>query len=375
MKYNFLDNMKKFFRVAVIVIIAALVLATFIYLFVKSRPDEVTYDVVTPSVQTISRKTIATGKIEPRNEVEIKPQISGIISEIYFEAGAMVKKDDVIALVKVIPEMSQLNAAESNLNLAKIELDQAKVDYERAQRLYDKKVLSTEEFEKETVTYKKAKENYDNANSNLQIIRDGIIKKEGQYSNTQIRATISGMILDVPVKVGNSVILSNTFNDGTTICTIADMSDMIFKGSIDESEVGNIHPGMPIELSVGALQNSKFNALLEYVSPKGTETNGTVMFEIKAAVDVPDTILLRAGYSANAEIILKQRTNVLSVPEYTVELNGDSAFVFTLDSAKNNEQKFNKVPVEVGLSDGINIEIVSGIDEDAKLRGNRKEKK
>lgn len=375
MKYNFLDNMKKFFRVAVIVIIAALVLATFIYLFVKSRPDEVTYDVVTPSVQTISRKTIATGKIEPRNEVEIKPQISGIISEIYFEAGAMVKKDDVIALVKVIPEMSQLNAAESNLNLAKIELDQAKVDYERAQRLYDKKVLSTEEFEKETVTYKKAKENYDNANSNLQIIRDGIIKKEGQYSNTQIRATISGMILDVPVKVGNSVILSNTFNDGTTICTIADMSDMIFKGSIDESEVGNIHPGMPIELSVGALQNSKFNALLEYVSPKGTETNGTVMFEIKAAVDVPDTILLRAGYSANAEIILKQRTNVLSVPEYTVELNGDSAFVFTLDSASNNEQKFNKVPVEVGLSDGINIEIVSGIDEDAKLRGNRKEKK
>lgn len=367
--------MKKFFRVAVIVIIAALVLATFIYLFVKSRPDEVTYDVVTPSVQTISRKTIATGKIEPRNEVEIKPQISGIISEIYFEAGAMVKKDDVIALVKVIPEMSQLNAAESNLNLAKIELDQAKVDYERAQRLYDKKVLSTEEFEKETVTYKKAKENYDNANSNLQIIRDGIIKKEGQYSNTQIRATISGMILDVPVKVGNSVILSNTFNDGTTICTIADMSDMIFKGSIDESEVGNIHPGMPIELSVGALQNSKFNALLEYVSPKGTETNGTVMFEIKAAVDVPDTILLRAGYSANAEIILKQRTNVLSVSEYTVELNGDSAFVFTLDSAKNNEQKFNKVPVEVGLSDGINIEIVSGIDEDAKLRGNRNEKR
>ena len=367
--------MKKFFRVAVIVIIAALVLATFIYLFVKSRPDEVTYDVVTPSVQTISRKTIATGKIEPRNEVELKPQISGIISEIYFEAGAMVKKDDVIALVKVIPEMSQLNAAESNLNLAKIELDQAKVDYERAQRLYDKKVLSTEEFEKETVTYKKAKENYDNANSNLQIIRDGIIKKEGQYSNTQIRATISGMILDVPVKVGNSVILSNTFNDGTTICTIADMSDMIFKGSIDESEVGNIHPGMPIELSVGALQNSKFNALLEYVSPKGTETNGTVMFEIKAAVDVPDTILLRAGYSANAEIILKQRTNVLSVPEYTVELNGDSAFVFTLDSASNNEQKFNKVPVEVGLSDGINIEIVSGIDEDAKLRGNRNEKR
>ena len=367
--------MKKFFRIAVIVIIAALVLATFVYLFIKSRPKEVEYEVVTPTVQTISRKTIATGKIEPRNEVQIKPQISGIISEIYFEAGAMVKKDDVIALEKVIPEMSQLNAAESNLNLAKIELDQAQVDYDRAQRLYDKKVLSTEEFEKETVAYKKAKESYDNANANLQIVRDGIIKKEGQYSNTQIRATISGMILDVPVKVGNSVILSNTFNDGTTICTIADMSDMIFKGSIDESEVGNIVSGMPIELSIGALQNAKLNAVLEYVSPKGTETNGTVMFEIKAAVDVPDTILLRAGYSANAEIILKQRTNVLSVPEYTVEIAGDSAFVFLLDSVPGKEQKFNKVPVEVGLSDGINIEIVSGIDEDVKLRGNQKEKK
>lgn len=367
--------MKKIIRIVMLVILAVLVLVTFVYLFIKSRPNKVEYEVVTPSVQTISRKTIATGKIEPRNEVEIKPQISGIISEIYFEAGAMVKKDDVIALVKVIPEMSQLNAAESNLNLAKIELDQAQVDYDRAKRLYDKKVLSTEEFEKETVSYKKAKENYDNANSNLQIVRDGIIKKEGQYSNTQIRATISGMILDVPVKVGNSVILSNTFNDGTTICTIADMSDMIFNGSIDESEVGNIHSGMPIELTIGAMQNTKLNAVLEYVSPKGTETNGTVMFEIKAAVDLPDTVLLRAGYSANAEIILSQRSNVLSIPEYTVEMNGDSSFVYLLDTVNTKEQTFNRVAIQTGLSDGINIEVTGGIDENAKLRGNVKENK
>lgn len=364
--------MKKFIRIALLVLLGLIVVGTFVYLFIQSRPKSIVYDIVSPSILTISQKTVATGKIEPRDEVEIKPQISGIISEIYKEPGQVVQKGDIIALIKVIPEMSSLNAAESRVNVAKIDYDQAQTDYDRAAALYDNKVLSAEEFEKERVIYNKVREEYRTAIDNLEIIRDGIASRSGEYSNTQIRATIAGMILDVPVKVGNSVIQSNNFNDGTTICTIADMSDMIFRGNIDESEVGRLRKGMPIVLTVGALQNFKFDAELEYVSPKGVEEGGAVMFEIKAAADIPDTVLIRAGYSANAEIILRQSRNVFTLPEGTVVLEGDSSYVYLLDTADTQKQKFNKVPVSLGISDGINIEIIDGIETDAKVRGNEK---
>lgn len=364
--------MKKFIRITLWGILGLVVVGTFVFLFLKSRPKKVTYDIVSPTVQTITQKTIATGKIEPRDEVEIKPQISGIISEIYKEPGQIVSKGDIIALIKVIPEMSSLNAAESQVNVAKIDYDQAVVDYNRASALYDKKVISSEEFEKERVVYNKARESYQNAIDNLEIIRDGIARSSGEYSNTQIRATITGMILDIPVKVGNSVIQSNNFNDGTTICTIADMSDMIFRGKIDESEVGRLHEGMPIVLTIGALQDFKFDATLEYVSPKGTEEAGAVMFEIKAAAQIPDTVLVRAGYSANAEIILRESRNVFALPEGSVVIEGDSSFVYLLDTLDTSAQKFNKVPVSLGISDGVNIEITDGLEPDAKVRGNEK---
>ena len=364
--------MKKVIRIFVFVLLGLVVIGTFVYLYKKSRPEVKEYQIVIPVVQTLSKKTIATGKIEPRNEVEIKPQISGIISEIYKEAGEVVREGDVIALIKVIPEMGTLNSAESRVNIAKIDFEQAKIDYDRADKLFEKKVLSAEEFEKERVAYNKMKEEYQNAVDNLEIIRDGIAKSSGGYSNTQIRATISGLILDVPVKIGNSVIQSNNFNDGTTICTIADMGDMIFKGSIDESEVGRIREGLPIVLTIGALQDMKFDAVLEYVSPKGVEESGAVMFEIKAAAKIPDSVMVRAGYSANAEIILMQRNNVLAIPEGVVEMVGDSAFVYQLDTTVTNEQKFNRVPVTLGVSDGLNIELVDGVEPDAKLRGNLK---
>lgn len=372
MKLKNIIDMKKAIRIFVFVLLGAVVIGTFVYLYQKSRPEVKEYQIVKPIVQTLSKKTIATGKIEPRNEVEIKPQISGIISEIYKEAGEVVREGDVIALIKVIPEMGTLNSAESRVNIAKIDFEQAKIDYDRADKLFEKKVLSAEEFEKERVAYNKAKEEYQNAVDNLEIIRDGIAKSSGGYSNTQIRATISGLILDVPVKIGNSVIQSNNFNDGTTICTIADMGDMIFKGSIDESEVGRIREGLPIVLTIGALQDMKFDAVLEYVSPKGVEESGAVMFEIKAAAKIPDSVMVRAGYSANAEIILMQRNNVLAIPEGVVEMVGDSAFVYQLDTTVTNEQKFNRVPVTIGMSDGLNIELIDGVEPNARLRGNLK---
>lgn len=367
--------MKKIIRIVLLCLLGILVIGTFVYLWKKAQPKELVYEIVQPNVQTISKKTVATGKIEPRNEVEIKPQISGIISEIYKDPGDGVKEGDVIALIKVIPEMTTLNSAESRVNVAKIDYEQADTDFRRAEKLFDAKVLSKEEFEKTSVTYFKAKEELQNATDNLEIVRDGIAKRSGEFSNTKIRSTISGTILDIPIKVGNSVILANNFNDGTTIATVADMSDMIFRGNVDESEVGRIHAGMPIVLSIGALQDMTFDARLEYVSPKGTEENGAVTFEIKAAARIPDSVIIRSGYSANAEIILSQRNNVLTVPEGCVEMVADSAFVYSLDSAasKGGKQVFSRIPVTVGLSDGINIEITGGISPEMKLRGMLKE--
>ena len=269
--------------------------------------------------------------------------------------------------------MGQLNSAESRVRVAEINLEQINETYKRDKELYESEIISSEEFQTSEANYKKAKEELLNAQDALDIIRDGITKKYSNTSTTQVRSTITGMILDVPIKVGNSVIQSNTFNDGTTIATVADMSDMVFKGKIDETEVGRVHEGMDIKLTIGALESRKFDAKLEYVAPKGANENGAVMFEIKAAVDLSDDVFVRAGYSANAEIVLKRVENVLTLPENTVTFEGDSAFVY-LVKQEEPEQVFEKHAIETGLSDGIKIEIKSGIAESDKVRGNVIEK-
>lgn len=360
--------MKKVFRIVFLVLLGLAVIGTFYFLWKKSRPVITKYELVTPKRDTIETKTVATGKVEPRDEVLIKPQMSGIISEVLKEAGQMVKEGEIIAKIKVIPEMVQLNSAESRVRVAKISLDQVTPAFNRNKQLFEQGVISKEEYETSLAEYKKAQEEADNAQDALDIIREGISKKSAALSTTQVRSTINGMILDVPIKVGNSVIQSNTFNDGTTIATVADMSDMIFKGKVDETEVGRIHEGMPIKLTVGALDSRVFNAQLEYVAPKGVEENGAVLFEIKAAAEIPEDAFIRAGYSANAEIVLKHAENVLTVPESTVEFKGDSAFV-QIVKQEEPEQVFEKQLVKVGLSDGIKIEIKEGLAESDKIRG------
>lgn len=362
--------MKKIFKFVLLGLLAVLVLGTFVFLWKKSQPEKTTYELVSPSIQNIQKKTVATGKVEPRDEVLIKPQISGIITELYKEAGQRIQKGDVIAKVKVIPEMSQLNNAQTSVRTAKISLDLTKKEYERVEELYKNNVVSKEEYEKSLADFEKAKENAQAAQDQLEIVTEGISKRSGEFNNTMIRSTISGMILDVPVKVGNSVILSNTFNDGTTIASVADMGDMIFRGNIDETEVGRVVEGMPITLTVGALQDHQFNAMLEYISPKGTEENGAILFEIKAAAQIPDSVFVRAGYSANAEIILAKRDSVISVPESTIEFSGDSAFVY-METAEAPEQLFDRKLVKTGLSDGLNIEVLEGLTTDVKIRGNK----
>ena len=220
------------------------------------------------------KTTVATGKVEPRDEVLIKPQISGIISEVYKEAGQSVKQGEVIAKVKVIPELGTLNSAESRVRLAEINAKQAETDFARVEKLFNDKLISNEEYEKGEVNVKQAREELQTAKDNLEIVKEGITKNSASFSSTLIRSTITGLILDVPIKVGNSVIMSNTFNDGTTIATVANMNDLIFRGNLDETEVGRVHEGMPVKLTIGALQNLSFNAVLEYISPKGVEENG-----------------------------------------------------------------------------------------------------
>ena len=342
-------------------------------LYQKSKPKTTVYETITPEIADLEKTTVATGKVEPRDEVLIKPQISGIISEVYKEAGQTIKQGEVIAKVKVIPELGQLNSAESRVRVAEISTAQAETDHERIKKLYNDKLISREDYEKSEVEIKKAREELQTAKDALEIIKEGITKNSASFSSTLIRSTIDGLILDVPIKVGNSVIMSNTFNDGTTIATVANMNDLIFKGKIDETEVGRIHEGMPVKLTIGALQNLTFDAELEYISPKGVEENGANQFEIKAAVHAPDSVQIRSGYSANEEIVLQRAQKVLAVPEGIIEFSGDSTFVWVMTDSIP-EQKFERRQIKTGMSDGIKLEIKEGLTGKEKVRASEKER-
>lgn len=366
--------MKKFLKITLLVLLAAGIIGTFVFLWMKSKPKVVVYETVTAEVADLQKTTVATGKVEPRDEILIKPQISGIIDEVYKEAGQSIRKGEVIAKVKVIPELGQVNSAESRVRLAEINEKQAQTDFDRIEKLFKDKLISREDFEKSEVALKQSHVEVQTAKDALEIIKEGITKNSASLSSTLIRSTIDGLILDVPVKAGNSVIMSNTFNDGTTIATVANMNDLIFKGKIDETEVGRIHEGMPVKLTIGALQNLTFDATLEYISPKGVEENGTNQFEIKAAVSVPDSVQIRSGYSANAEIVLQRAQQALAVPESVIEFSGDSTFVYIMTDSIP-EQKFQRKSVIAGMSDGIKIEIKSGVTAKDKIRGAEKKDK
>ena len=360
--------MKRYSKLIIAAIIALIFIGTFMFLWQKSQPKETVYNEFTPSVKDIRKTTIITGKIEPRNEVNIKPQISGIIVELYKEPGEFVNAGDVIAKVKVIPDMGQLSSADMRVRLAQINLKQAETDYQREENLYNQKLVSADEFDKVKQALNQAKHEKLAAEDALQIVRDGVSKSNAKASSTLVRSTISGVILDIPVKVGNSVILANTMNDGTTIATVAKMNDLIFRGNIDETEVGQLVNGMPLKITIGALQDLKFDAALEYISPKAVESNGANQFEIKAAVKLAEGGKIRSGYSANAEIVLASAEKVLSVPESAIEFSGDSTFVYVVKN-EGKQKTYKRTPVVTGLSDGVNIEIKKGITAKDKVRG------
>lgn len=359
--------MKKVFKILGIVLLVAIFLGTFYFLYSKSKKKPVIYTTQTPVIETITQKTVATGSVVPRKEIEIKPQVSGIIEEVYLQAGEMVKNGDIIAKVQIIPDMVTLNNAESRVNRAKLNYEDAKIDYDRQKELFDKKVIAYEEYQKAQLAFNTAREEINTAEDNLDLIKKGVTKKSAKTTNTLIRSTIDGMVLSVPIEVGNSVIQANTFNAGTTIAMVADMTDIIFKGKVDETEVGKIKEGMNIILTIGAIDNEKFEATLTYLSPKGVEENGAIQFEIKADVNLKEGQFIRAGYSANASIVVDQRNSVVVIPEAFLKFENEKAYVeVELDS-----QQFEKRFIEVGLSDGINIEVLNGLTIEEKIKGEK----
>jgi len=356
--------MKKVFKISLIVIIIGAFIGTFFYLYKQSKEKPTVFETKKPFYTDIVKKTVATGEVVPRKEIEIKPQVSGIVHKLYVEPGDQVEEGDLIAKVKIIPNMVELNRAQSRVKKAKINYEDAKADFQRQEKIYDRGVIPEAEFQKYKVEYENAEQELQAAKDNLQLIKEGAIDKAGENSNTLVRSTINGMILETPVEKGNSIIKANNFNDGTTIATVADMGDMIFKGKVDETEVGRLETGMNLKLQIGAINDERFDAVLEYIAPKGVEENGAVQFEIKANVNLKKNQFLRAGYSANANIILEKKDSVMAISESLLQFKNDSTFV----EIKTDEQKYKKVYPELGISDGINIEVISGISENSEIK-------
>ena len=356
--------MKTLLRITLGIVIAGIFGYTIYFLYQKSQTKPVVYETAKPFVTNIIKKTTATGSVVPRKEIEIKPVVSGIVDEIYVEEGDVIKKGDLIAKIRIIPNMINLNNAKSRINVANINLKDAKRNYDRQLGLLEKGVIAKADFESYEIAYQNAVEELETAKETLELIQEGQIKKKGATTNTLVRSTISGMVLDIPVEIGFQVIESNNFNAGTTIASVADMGEMVFEGNIDESEVGRITEGMPLILTIGALEDVSFDASLEHISPKGAEKNGAVQFEIKADVKLRDDQFIRAGYSANADIVLDRADSVLAISESLLKFDGDTTWV----EVETAPQEFEKRIVQTGLSDGINIQVISGLSEDDKIK-------
>jgi HlyD family secretion protein len=355
---------KKFITTFVLVLFLLLFLWTMWYLYDKSKKKPKIFVTQKPFTTTIVLKTVAAGTISPRKEVAAKSQVSGVVDKLFVEAGEYVKKGDILARIKIIPNLANLNRAESEYNKAKIEFANAEKELTRQKSLYEQKLISELEYNGYLVSYNKAKEALTAGGNNLQIVKEGASKSVSSVSNV-VKATADGMVLDVPVKEGTFVIESNTFNEGTTIANIADMTDLLFIGKVDESEVGKISDGMEIVLNIGGLIGEPIKANLEFISPKGITEDGAIKFEVKAGVKLRKGEFIRAGYSANADIVLDTHKDVMAIHESLLQFGTDSTFV---EVETEKPQVFQKKLVKLGLSDGINVEILSGVTLTDKIK-------
>jgi len=346
------------------------------YFYQKSKTDPTIYQIEQPFRTTIIKKTVATGSILPRKEIQVKPTVSGVVEALYVEAGQSVRAGQLIAKIKLVPNLEglnrdqlSLNSAQNNLETARINLNNAQIEYDRNKKLFDEKVISAQEFQRFEIDLRVRKEAVEAAQRNLGLTKQGAVQRSGGISN-DIYSPVDGILLDVPVKVGSSVIERSNFNEGTTIATIADMNSLVFEGKIDESEVGKIKEGMDLNLTIGAIEGKIFKAKLEYISPKGITEEGAIKFNIRAVLLLEPGDYLRAGYSANADIVLSQKENTLAIKESWVEFKGDTAYI----EIEKESQKFERKLIKTGISDGINIEVLEGADEKTRIKGQEKKK-
>ena len=334
--------------------------------FIKSNSKSaITYETQKPFTSNIEKKTVATGKLIPKDEVEIKPQISGIIDKIYLEEGVHVKAGDLIATIKVVPNEQALNQAQGRVRNAEIALNNVNIEYTRNKSLFDKGVISSQDFNNWQLQYDQALQELDNARADYRIIRLGSAGGSSS-ANTFIRATVNGTILEIPVREGDQVIQSNNFNDGTTIAAIADLGKMIFEGKVDEGEVDKLEVGMPLEISLGAIEDQKLEAKLKFIAPKGTEEAGAVQFKIEGDVDVDGSFTIRAGYSANASMVLEKKDSIMVIPEALLQFDKETDEPYV--EIKVGDQQFERKDIEIGISDGVNVEVVSGLTEEDEVK-------
>ncbi len=358
--------MKKSITIGILIFILLGFGGAMYYLYQKNAEDPVHYETEKATKQNIVKKTMATGSILPLEEVLIKPNISGVIEEIFVEGGDYVKSGDLLCRIKVVPNLNALNEARNTIDEVKINLDDQRRNLARQTELFGKGVIPKVDLERAQVAFDQAKQAQNAAYKRYDIVKTGTAKGFGNVANTQIRATVSGMVLEVPVEVGNQVIESNNFNEGTTIAAIADVDRMIFEGKVDESEVGKIKENLPLEITVGAIENRLFDAVLDYIAPKGKEENGAIQFEIKGTLKKADTTFIRAGLSANASIILAKADSVLAIKEALVQFDKKTKKPFV--EIEKGEQEFERRDIDLGISDGIYVEVVSGLDKDDNIK-------
>lgn len=364
---------KKWPKILLWVVIGLAIIGVIATAIVKSQgKTKELYEEVTPTANdSIVKSTVLTGSIEPRDEILVKPNMNGIISELNHLPGDFVQEGELIAKIQMVPDVAMVQSAASRVDAARVDLKRTEEVYKRDKSLYDQQILAKEAYETSLANYRRAKIEYSSAVEQLDITRTGSSASTSKRNNTLVFATVTGTILEQPVKVGSRVTMANNFSEGTTVVSIADLTDLLFIGNVNESDVNNVTVGSPVTIHVGALKDKTYHAVVEYVSPKGKDTSGTILFEVKAAISGDDLSALKAGFSSNAEVEMAHKTGVLTIPEATVTYEGDKSFVFV----KGGKGEYEKKEVTLGLSDGIKVEVLSGLTGDETLRGNLMKKK
>ena len=357
--------MKNIKNIGFVLIALGLLFSIAYYIKTNSR-SAITYETEQLKYKTIEDKIVATGSVVPEDEVNIVPQISGIIQEIFVDEGDQVKAGDLLAKIKVIPNEQTLNSAEGRVKTTQIILQNSEKEYNRNKKLFEKGIISEQDFNSIELRYNQDKQSLENAKSDLQIIRLGSIGGSA-LTNTNVRSTISGTILQVPVKEGDQAIEANTFNPGTTIATVADLNKMIFEGRVDEGEVSKLKTGLPLKIEIGAIEDKVYDAKLTLIAPKGIEVAGAIQFQIEGEVYLDDEYIIRAGYSANATIVTQTKENVLAIDEYLLQFDNKTKEAFV--EIEISDQNFEKRQIEVGISDGVFAEVLSGVTINDKIKG------